>query len=212
MPTDTPKNPECDETLAQRARGGDLTAFSELARRYQAPLLRFLARWATGSGESVEDLVQEAFLRVYRTLSTYSVGRPFKPWLFTVSYRVAVERARKRQVHYAGDVAAAADTHPEAGALAEAAEARGNLWRLAQRVLTIEQFSTVCLYYVEDLSVAQVAGVLRKSPTAVKVLLHRARVRLLDALPAEEVPTARGRAASGAGQQMNTRECSDAGV
>lgn len=172
-----------DEALAARARQGDLPAFAELARRYQTPLKRFLSRWANAGAEDADDLVQDALVRVFRMLHKYSAERPFKPWLFTVSYRVALEKTRKTHLRYSGDVTAVPATGPQPPALAEMGEARGNLWRVARRVLNDEQFAAIGLYYVEDLSVAEVSSVLQKSPTAVKVLLHRARARLLAGLP-----------------------------
>ena len=68
-----------DEDLARDAQGGSMSAFEELARRFQTPLVGFLHR-RFPSFRDAEDVAQETLIRAYRSLDKYHPGRPFRTW------------------------------------------------------------------------------------------------------------------------------------
>ncbi len=80
---------------------GNAAAFEELMLRYQTRLLNVIAH-IVGSRDRAEDLVQEAFLRVYRARRTYKPGAKFSTWLFTIANNVAANAiktiARRHEV------------------------------------------------------------------------------------------------------------------
>jgi RNA polymerase sigma-70 factor (ECF subfamily) len=91
-----PVTTHTDESLAERLQRGDSCALSALFDRHQEGLYRFLLRWS-GSVEEAEDLVQETFVRVYASISTYSPSRPFRPWIYTIAKHLAWKRLRHRR-------------------------------------------------------------------------------------------------------------------
>jgi RNA polymerase sigma-70 factor, ECF subfamily len=66
-----------------------------LVLRYHRDLLRVLRR-ITRSVEDAEDLTQEAFLRAYRALDRFDLERPFRPWLWTIGIRLALQAIAKK--------------------------------------------------------------------------------------------------------------------
>jgi RNA polymerase sigma factor (sigma-70 family) len=70
---------------------------------------------------------------------------------------------------------------------AERSDEVDNLWQVAKSALNDAQFTALWLHYGEDLSPAEVAQVMNRSRVGVRVLLHRARIRLAEALAAREV-------------------------
>src|SRR5262245_58194527 len=72
---EAPLVPE-DESLLRRAAAGDLEAFERLVERKRDRVYRF-ARYVVGCDEDVEDVVQLAFIRVWRTLGCYCEGSKF---------------------------------------------------------------------------------------------------------------------------------------
>jgi RNA polymerase sigma factor (sigma-70 family) len=129
-----------DEELARRARDGSAACFEEIVRRYQVPLLRFLLRRSPDPVDA-EDALQEAFLRAHQSLNKYRDGRPFKPWMFTLTYRLAVSNARKVRPtanDAAINVATSNDGDPSRNL--ESRESRQLLWDTARRGLGEEQF------------------------------------------------------------------------
>lgn len=169
-----------DEQLAERAQSGCLASFGELVRRYQVPVLHFLQRKCRSQSDA-EDLTQETFLRTFRKLSHYRVDAPFRPWIFTVAYRIALNSMRGRRYSTVGESEENFRV-TQADCQLERSEECGQLWDAIQAELTTTQFTAVWLFYVEELSVREIGKVIRKSESAVKTMLCRARKILADRL------------------------------
>jgi RNA polymerase sigma-70 factor (ECF subfamily) len=86
-PDDAPAADAVDRELVMRAKAGDYDAFEELVRRYQRRVYT-LAYNMTGNKEDAEDMVQEVFVRAYRSLDGFKGDSSFFTWL----YRIAVNR------------------------------------------------------------------------------------------------------------------------
>jgi RNA polymerase sigma-70 factor, ECF subfamily len=174
----TALTPVSDDELACRAGQGCAASFEQLLRRFQAPVLQFLRH--RGLGADAEDVTQETFLRVYENLHRYSPRWAFSAWLFTIARRTASNhRRRVRPVAdaMATDAAASGEAEPLAMLITE--ESRRRLWDLAARVLSEEQTTALWLFYVEDMPVRGIAQVLGRSRASVKIMLFRARRKLL---------------------------------
>lgn len=86
-----------DLDLLPAAARGDLDAFEALVRRYQHRVVS-LARTLTGSPDEAEDLAQEVFVRVYKSLGAFRGDSLFRTWLYTVTVNVSrSHHARKRR-------------------------------------------------------------------------------------------------------------------
>ena len=72
-----------DPRTVQRARRGDLLAFEDLVREFQADAFRF-AWHLTRDRQLAEDVTQEAFLRAFRFLGGFRGDRKFGSWLFSI--------------------------------------------------------------------------------------------------------------------------------
>ncbi len=85
-----------DEDLASRAARGGAEAFEVLVRRY-AHTLYAQCRALTADAADAEDLVQETFLRAYRSLGQFDPGRPFAPWVSRIAQNACVDALRRRK-------------------------------------------------------------------------------------------------------------------
>jgi RNA polymerase sigma-70 factor (ECF subfamily) len=74
---------------------GDGRAFQELVTRYRDRLLNFVSRMI-GDRERAEDLVQEAFIRVYRHLHRFDPTKKFSTWIYTIASNLAKNELRNR--------------------------------------------------------------------------------------------------------------------
>lgn len=196
MPRDLPPGSPTDEDLACRAQQGCDASLDELLRRFQSPLLHFLRQ--RGPAEEAEDLLQEAFLLAYRNLHRYSRRWRFAPWIFTIARRASVTRYRRWQPPIDdSDVSTSAAPGPGALETLAAQERRDRLWAIAAAVLSEEEATALWLLYVEAMPTAEIAAVLDRSRAAVKIMLFRARRRLLPHLsefaPSDERPPHRER-------------------
>lgn len=168
------------EAALEAARDGDEHGFAVVWRTLHPPLLRYLV---VRGNESPEDIAAETWLQVVRDLRKFQGGAAqFRAWLFTVARHRAVDQGRARTARPAVPVAEPYDVCPDAIApsaedLAADREATTAALRLVA-ALPSDQAEMVMLRVVAGLDVATVAGMVGKSPGAVRVAVHRALQRL----------------------------------
>ena len=101
MATAARKNPKgCfegldDSSVVALYLEGDDRAFEELVERYRSRLLAFIRR-TTGDAEKAEDLVQEAFIRVFRHIHHFDQAKKFSTWIYTIASNLAKNELRNR--------------------------------------------------------------------------------------------------------------------
>lgn len=165
-----------------RVRAGDARAFAELYERHRAPLFTFLVH-LTGKRHLAEDLLQETFLRVYRSRHDYKASGRFKSWLFTIARRLVVDDYRRARIPWDDE----GNTLEEIVAAERAehrVEAREQLERLERALDTLPPGQREILLLSRDagLDAEEIARVTGATPGAVRVGLHRALRRLRAAL------------------------------
>jgi RNA polymerase sigma-70 factor, ECF subfamily len=178
-----------DEELIQALAKGDEDALRELVNRHTASIYKFSLRY-TGDESIAQDICQEVFLRLYRNARKYTPGMPFKTWLFTIVRNTSINFARL----YTYRKAFSLDEHTEEiekQSLLDRApdpEERYLFQESAQKVaeavqsLSERQRAAVILRYYEDMSVKEVAGIMKSTVSSVESLLVRAKTNLLKLL------------------------------
>jgi RNA polymerase sigma-70 factor (ECF subfamily) len=181
-----------DLRLMLAVREGDLSAFDALFRRWAGPLLRYLERMLNDRA-SAEDLVQEAFLRVYRARERYEPNARWSTWLYTIATRLAFNELR-RPHHRLAHAALEGEDDARAGGLAaadspvdEVVHARrvGDSVEQALDELPERQRAALWLTAVEGWSYLEVARSFETTEKSVKALVHRARSSLAGRLAKE---------------------------
>lgn len=179
-----------DDELMARVRAGDAQAFTELYERHAAALLTFLTR-LTGDRRFGEDLLQETFVRLYRSRGAYDATGRFRAFLFTIARRLVIDWRRRRQAMGLEDADAL-----ERLEAPERAEHRAEARDLADRVeaalqrLPAGQREIVLLSRYTGLGANDIAQVTGSTPGAVRVGLHRALRRLRELIDPDESPGA----------------------
>src|SRR5512141_1308080 len=86
-----------DESAAlERARQGDVSAFSDLVRRYDGKIFR-LAQHITQNREDAEDVLQETFLKAYEHLDQFQGNSKFYTWIVRIGVNQSLMKLRKRK-------------------------------------------------------------------------------------------------------------------
>lgn len=163
-----------DENLVLKAGAGSRDCFEELVSRYSGRLFHFF-RKKISSDQETEDLIQEAFLKVYRNLHRYDPKWKFSTWLYTIASRLAISYFRSVKIKTPEISAKNRTLDPEEALVKK--EASQNLWATAKE-LSPSQYEVLWLFYAEGMSIKEVAKVLKKSQVTVRVQLHRARLEL----------------------------------
>ena len=86
-----------DRELVASALTGDGSAFQTMVERYQSLVFNIVFHYL-GRREEVEDIAQEVFLRVYRSLSRYDPDRPLKAWVSRITANACLDELRKRKI------------------------------------------------------------------------------------------------------------------
>lgn len=160
-----------DEELMRRyVTAGDASAFEALFSRYASRLHGLFLRSA-GTRDLAADLVQKTFLHVHRARNDFQLGRPFRPWIYTIALNVRREAARKRA--RSREVAVSTDDLREPSVAPEASSATDRLVQRALTQLNEGQREVILLHWYEGLSFPEIAEMLNASVSAVKVRAHR---------------------------------------
>ncbi len=160
----------------------DPAAFDALYRKYLAQVYSY-AYYELGSHHDAEDAAERTFLLALGALSRFEErARPvdgegastFRVWLFRIARNVVanIQRGRRRHpvapLDYAAIVADPLDLEGDVSRRQEA----GAAWAAVGR-LPPERRRALVLRFVEEMSTAEIAGVLGRSEGAVRVLIHR---------------------------------------
>lgn len=161
-----------------RVAAGDPQAFSLLYERWSAPVYTFLVR-LTGGRHLAEDLLQETFLRVWRSRREYRAAMRFRAWLFTIARRLVIDWARQERVAWEDESAVVQRLAAPERAEHEH-EARELLARVGRALarLAPAQREVLLLSRLGGMSAEEIAEVTGSTPGAVRVALHRALRRL----------------------------------
>lgn len=175
-------DPAAQPDLVARCQRGEKEALGELYRLYRADVARNLHRMLGPGRGDLEDVLQEVFIEVFRSIARFRGDAKITTWLYRVTERVA--RSERRRVATARRL----ERQPEARAPGvrpdedlERQDARHTVYRVLETMR--EKYRTVfVLFELEGLSGEQISALLCARTETVWVWLHRARAQFLRGL------------------------------
>jgi RNA polymerase sigma-70 factor (ECF subfamily) len=180
------------ESLLRRCRAGDSGAWEELVRRYHRRVFGICYRF-TGSSDEAQDLTQEVFIRMYRSLDSYDMARAaFMTWVAALTRNLLVDHYRRSKPQRQTDsLDASAGDDPEATPMRDALmdpaagpEARlqaretRELVHAALQKISPELREAVILRDLQDMDYKEIATVLKVPEGTVKSRISRGRTEL----------------------------------
>ncbi|HEY6761785.1 MAG TPA: sigma-70 family RNA polymerase sigma factor [Baekduia sp.] len=174
-----------DEQLVALFRAGHDEAFGTIHDRYRARLFAYARQMLGGSRSDAEDVLQDVFLRAYNSLRGDRREVALRAWLYRVAHNRCIDQLR-RPAPAPEDVY---DVNRGASKdLLDEAERREDLRRLIAdvRALPEQQRSALLMREMEGLSYNELADALGVTVPAIKSLLVRARVGLVEAVEARD--------------------------
>src|SRR5688500_9780909 len=178
-----------DEQLVALFRAGNDAAFSVIHDRYRQRLFVYSRQMLGGSRQDAEDALQDVFLRAYSSLRVSDNPVSLRAWLYRVAHNRCIDHLRK-PVPPAIDLFETS-RRPLHDPTVEA-ERREDLRRLIEDVrrLPEQQRSALLMREMDGLSYAELSEALGVSLQAVKSLLVRARIGLVEAIEARDTACA----------------------
>ena len=170
-----------DAQLIPLAARGDRAAFQTLVERHRGLVYRVAFQYA-GNHQDAEDIAQDVFLKVYRSLDRFRQDAQFTSWLYRIAMNACVDRSRRRNPADPNEESdelllstSSSDPDPEArawaGEIGEAVQAAVDRLPPRQRVIFI-------MRHFEELKLIEIAHALGLAEGTVKRQLHAAVHRL----------------------------------
>ncbi len=178
--------------IVRRCISGDAAAWQEIVQRYHRRIYSICYRFA-GSADDAQDLTQEVFIKMYRTLSSYDVERGgFMTWITTITRNLLVDHFRKsKQDRITDSLDATPSEHEDSMPLVEQIQDKslppdsrvqsretGETVHRALQKLSPDLREAVILRDLQDLDYREIATVLKVPEGTVKSRINRGRAEL----------------------------------
>lgn len=168
-----------ERLLVARCRQGDESACRDLVERFQRDVYGVCLR-LLGDPHEAEDVAQEVFLRIFRSLGSWDAQRPLRPWILAITVnrcRTCLSRRVRRPKpteDLSDQPAPTTDTQPHAELVSEIAAALATT--------RVEFREVFVLFHEQGWPYELIAQVMERPVGTIKTWLHRARLHVLDHL------------------------------
>lgn len=149
-------------------------AFDQLVRKYQSPIRRFFLNQTCGDSELSDDLAQDTFIKAYTSLATFKNLSNFSTWLYRIAYNVFYDYIRSRKE------TADLDAREVDAYNSTEQENVGQQMDIYQSLKKLKEAERTCitLFYMEDISIDKIAGIMGCPAGTVKSNLSRGKEKL----------------------------------
>jgi RNA polymerase sigma-70 factor (ECF subfamily) len=184
-----------DQIYIERVLKGDTNAFSHLINKYKDMVFTLVIK-IVKSREDAEEVAQDSFIKAYQKLDSFKGQSKFSTWLYTIAYRNALTKVRKKKLETTDIDSYVLDNHkddqdfPQIEAIKNSEQEK--YVKQAIENLGETDCLLITLFYLNDNSIEEIQEITEMSQSNVKVRLFRARKRLykeLSLLLKEEIKT-----------------------
>jgi len=172
-----------DITYIEQVLSGQTKSFSYIVDRHKDKVYNLAFR-ICGNREEAEEVAQDSFIKVYKSLSGFRRKSSFATWLYRIVFNTAISyvRIRKKGVLSLEDFPADATDFIGSNTTEEESEKeyRSALLNFVLQKINDEERALITLFYYEDMSMEEIADITGISKANIKVKLFRARQKMLD--------------------------------
>ena len=149
-------------------------AFEQLVQKYQSSIRRFFLHLTCGDSSLSDDLAQDTFIKAYTNLASFQNLSSFSTWLYRIAYNVFYDYIRSHKE------TADLDTREVDTIHCTIQENIGQKMDIYQALKTLKEMERTCitLFYMEDVSVDKIAGIMEIPTGTVKSHLSRGKEKL----------------------------------
>lgn len=153
-------------------------AFDQLVKKYQSPIRRFFLNLTCGDSELSDDLAQDTFIKAYTCIASFKNLSSFSTWLYRIAYNTFYDYIRARKETASLDNYEVDRTH------STEQENFGQKADIYQSLKTLKEVERTCitLFYMEDISIDKIAGIVGCPTGTVKSHLSRGKEKLANYL------------------------------
>lgn len=177
---------ESDQELIQLSLAGDQNAFAVILSRYKKTVYNIIYHLVRDPQET-NDLFQETFIKIYKSLITYNPDLPFGSWTAKIATNVCLDRLRQRQIPTI-PVERIAEVSDNRATPEESYQFQERTERIQKAIKELpEKYRIpIVLFHLQNLTYEEMAHILNLPITIIKNRLYRARLLLREELTAKE--------------------------
>jgi RNA polymerase sigma-70 factor (ECF subfamily) len=184
-----------DQFYIDRVLKGDSNAFAPLINKYKNMIFTLVIK-IVKNREDAEEVAQDSFIKAYEKLGSFEGKSKFSTWLYTIAYRNALTKVRKKKLETTDIDSYVIDNHkddhdfPQLEAI-KSGEQQEYVKKAIDNLGETDSL-LITLFYLHDNSIEEIQEITEMSQSNVKVRLFRARKKLhreLSVLLKEEVKT-----------------------
>jgi len=174
-------NPTKDQIYIEKVLLGDTAAFSFLVESYKG-MAYTIALKIVRNPEDAEEVAQDSFVKAYQRLQTFKGDSKFSTWLYTIVYRTAISKIRKKKLEVTDIDEYVIENHsidfsfPQLDLLK--AEEQKKYVTLAINSLPELDALLITLFYLNENTFDEIVEITELTKTNIKVRLFRARKKL----------------------------------
>lgn len=183
--------------VISRLKNGEYEALKLLMDHYQDYVYTMAKRIVRSTGIA-EEITQDVFIKVYQKINTYQYQSKFSTWLYTIAYRTCLNYTGKKKIVFSeGDLNTSNQPQENTESYlshlefdgqtklnqpdSSSTETREILWEAIDKLNT-QQGVIITLFYLQEMSVSEIASLMQVPPNTIKTHLHRGRSNLKDIL------------------------------
>ncbi|MDR2232719.1 MAG: RNA polymerase sigma factor [Tannerella sp.] len=174
-------NIQTDAYYIAKIQGGETACFAVLLERYSQPVFSLIVK-IVGNREDAEELTQDVFLKVFRSLPSFQGNSQFSTWLYRIAYNTAISATRKQRHEWVAIEESMLEnvSEDEVNGELEQLEKEEQLRKLERAVeqLLPDERALVSLFYMQEKSIDEIMTITGLSNSNVKTKLHRVRKKL----------------------------------
>ena len=162
----------------EKVLAGQSQYYSYIVERYQ-DIVFSIALKVLRNREDAEEMAQETFIKVYKSLGSFKGKAKFSTWIYRITYNNCISELRKKKIYFAStDEVEIKDESEELNLDGIPEENRARVIKEAMEQLPEEEYTLVLLYYFEEQTIEEISRVTKLSESNTKVKLFRARKKL----------------------------------
>ncbi|GHT07780.1 DNA-directed RNA polymerase sigma-70 factor [Bacteroidia bacterium] len=163
----------------QAVKTGDTRAFAAIVSDYQQMVFTIVMK-IVENREDAEDITQEIFIKVFKSLGQFKEESEFSTWLYRIAYNTTLSELRKKKLFFTSidDNLSTINEIDTDEKEEEEIEIKLQYLDIALKKLPPDEIFLVTLYYMDEQSIENISIISNLSASNVKVKLHRIRKKL----------------------------------
>ena len=176
---------EIENIVIEKIKSGDYNACNFIVDKYKAFVYNICIR-IVKNREDAEEIAQDSFIKAFKSIEGFKFESKFSTWLYRITFNNAISKTRNKKI-FKNDLNDNVTDSVNHSNISDGLESlnrldRKKILKKAMEKLSEEENLLISLYYFEENSVAEVAGITGLEANYIKVKVHRARKKLYNSL------------------------------